>query len=50
MCHRNPDISIKIFRYIVPLPEVVIDVQESLMFLVNNHFQNGHDVETKCRV
>jgi len=33
---KSGQISIKIFRYIVLLPEVIVG-RESLMFLVNNH-------------
>ncbi|EGI62905.1 hypothetical protein G5I_08738, partial [Acromyrmex echinatior] len=34
---KSGQISIQIFRYTVPPPEIVIDVQESLMLLVNSH-------------
>ena len=35
ICHQNPDKFQ--FKFIVPPPEVVVGVQENLMFLVNNH-------------
>lgn len=31
------EISIKMFRYIVPPPKVIVGVRENLMFLVNSH-------------
>ena len=34
---KSGQISIQIFRYTVPPPEIVIGVQESLMLLVNSH-------------
>jgi len=45
---KSGQISISIFRYIMPPSEVVVGVRKYLMLLVKSYSQNGRDVETKC--
>jgi len=48
---KSGQISISIFLYIVPSPEVVdVRERERDAFNKQSYFQNGRDVETKCGV